>query len=248
MVITRCLMWAHYLYLLSLPATASFWAGIEGYSDGFRLSLVFGGLLSVFAYTMFLANGYTLPARLPAALAVVLAVPAQIALSVFIFGGRSLWLFFIEGAAVEVGAFLPGILMAKLRHEPEQRRTVYFFTALVLTGIAPFFILVFDGYGGASLWLALFITSYVTAFKEYRLLYAKAIADYARRGGQAQEIEMRYDGGPMAKFLGIDTGVKMIGPFYKRRKESSDWRAVVFGLAFFVLFIIGQGIGDIFAE
>ena len=243
--VNRCLMWAHYLYLLLLPMLAVFAAARLGHSDGFKVILILAGALPACAYCLFLANGYTLPNSLPVALLVVLAVPAQIGASVLLFGGKSLWLFFAESAAVEIGSLLPALIAAKLRHPRDERRVTLWFVPLVVAGVSPFILVVFSGYGGVSLWLVLFITAYLTSFREYMQLYAGAIEAHSR-SGQLQEIEMRFDGGYLARKLGFKDDIGVISPLYRQRKANEvDWRPAIVGLVFFILFLTAAGTSDL---
>src|SRR5262245_53909642 len=116
----RYLMWAHYIYLLLLPTLAVIAAAMMFPETDFWLQVLIFGFPSVLMYSLFLANGYAIPDSLPVALIVVLSVPLQIAINGFLFGGGSIWLFFAESAAVEIGSFVLGVLtIALMRRRSE---------------------------------------------------------------------------------------------------------------------------------
>src|SRR5262245_41999188 len=106
----RCLMWAHYIYLLLLPTLSVVAAAMMFPRSDFWMQLVIFGFPAVLMYSLFLANGYAIPDSLPIALLVVLLVPIQVLANVLLFGGSSIWLFFAENAAVEIGSFVFGVL------------------------------------------------------------------------------------------------------------------------------------------
>ena len=58
-------MWAHYCYLLMLPALAAVAAERLGLGMKFAEVVVIVGIGPVFMYALFLATGYTLPNSLP---------------------------------------------------------------------------------------------------------------------------------------------------------------------------------------
>ena len=105
-------MWVHYVYVLLLPTMAVVSARKMFPEDDLHQALLILGFPPVLMFTLFLANGYALPDSLPVALVVTLAIPAQLALSVVLFGGGSIWLFFAENAAVEINSFLVGTLFS----------------------------------------------------------------------------------------------------------------------------------------
>ena len=116
-------MWAHYIYLLLLPTLAVIAAGMMFPDSDFWLQLLIFGFPPVLMYSLFLANGYAIPNSLPVALIVVLSIPLQIGLSVLLFGSGSVWLFFAESAAVEIGAFVLGVLtIAMMRRRQDMAR------------------------------------------------------------------------------------------------------------------------------
>lgn len=237
----RVLMWAHYCYLLLLPGLAVLAAGRLGLGIEFAQVLLIVGFGPVFMYALFLATGYALPKSLPVALIVTLAVPLQIALSVLVFGGRSGWLFLAEDATVEIGAFVLGTMFTAL---PNVRRKYgwkeFLFLAVVAGGIfiggtIPYLLLVWRGYGGLSLWLLLFITSFLTALSEHAKLYSSLIKEHERTG-DFQEVVMKYDGGLIARLFGLKKEVKLIAPFQDRYKKG-DIRGLPILLGFVSFFL-----------
>jgi hypothetical protein len=239
----RLSMWAHYGYLLLLPSLAVLAAGRLGLGVKFAQVVGLVGLGPVLMYALFLATGYRLPDSLPIALIVTLAVPLQIALSVLLFGGRSGWLFLAEDATVEIAAFVLGTMFTAL---PEVRRkqgwkafafVAVFAIPIFIGGTIPYFVMVWRGYGGLSLWLLLFATSFLTAFSENAKLYANAIKAH-RRTGEFQELNIKYDGGFLARVLGLERRVKVISPFQERyKKDDIQGLPILLGfLSFFMLF------------
>lgn len=97
-------------------------------------------------------------------------------------------------------------------------------------GTVPYFLLVVRGYGGLSLWLVLFATSFVTAFSQDAKLYANAIKAH-QETGEFQELELRYDGGLIARLLGLDNNVEVIAPLQSRYK-TGDIRGIPILLGF----------------
>lgn len=234
-------MWVHYSYLLSLPALASLSAGRLGLGMTFAEVVVIVGLGPVFMYAIFLSTGYTIPNSLPIALIVTLAVPFQIALSILVFGRRSGWLFLAEDATVEIAAFVLGTMFTALPNVGRKhgwKHVVFllvFAGTIFVGGTIPYFILVWRGYGGASLWLVLFATSFVTAFLQNAKLYASAISAHEKTG-EFQELERRYDGGVIKKLLGLSDKVEVIAPLQSRYKPG-DVRGIpiLLGILSFVL-------------
>ena len=111
----RMLMWAHFIYLLLLPTLSVISAAVMFPGEDLWTVILIAGFPPVVMYSLFLANGYTIPGSLPVAMFVVLAIPLQVAASIFLFGGGSVWLFLAESAAVEIGAFALGVMSVALR-------------------------------------------------------------------------------------------------------------------------------------
>ncbi len=241
--IVRLLMWAHYSYLLMLPALAVLSAG-KLHGIKFAQVVMIAGMAPALMYGLYLANGYALTRSLSGALIVILAVPIQIAVSVYLFGGKSIWLFFAEDAAVEVGAFVLGTLAAaiiKARSKDGWKMIVFilvFAIPLFVGGSLPYMMSVWSGYGGASLWLLLFVTSFVTAFSEYAKLYSQLIKAHDRTG-ELQEVVMLYDGGWIARFVGLDRGAPVIRPLEERYKNKvvRGWPIILGFVSFFLPYV-----------
>lgn len=227
-------MWAHYIYLLLLPTLAVVSAQMMFQGADFTEAILILGFPPVLMYTLFLANGYALPDSLPVALVVTLAIPAQIAASVFVFGGGSVWLFFAESAAVEICSFVVGTLWSAFaaRRAELGVKGIFLLFALVLVlfsgGIISYISLVFYGYGGFSPWLVLFATSSAAAFWEYANVYQKVVERH-RKTGTPEEIVMKF-GGFLANLFKIKRDVPLIAPFRhsgKRREMSKP--VLIFG-------------------
>jgi hypothetical protein len=238
------LMWAHYCYLLLLPALAVVAAGRLGLGIKFGQVVALVGIGPVLMYALFLATGYKLPDSLPVALIVVLAVPLQIAFSVLLFGSKSFWLFLAEDATVEIAAFAIGTMLTALPNILKKygwKEFVFlavFVIPIFIGGTIPYFVLVWRGYGGLSLWLVLFATSFLTALSSYAKLYAKAIRAHERTG-EFQELEMKYGGGLVAGIFGAGKKVIYRSPLQDRYK-ASDVRGIPILLgfvSFFMLFV-----------
>ncbi len=238
-------MWAHYVYLLLLPTLAVVAARLMFPAEDFHEYLLILGFPPVLMFTLFLANGYALPDSLPIALLVTLAIPVQLALSVLIFGGGSIWLFFAESAAVEINSFLVGTLSSAFLIRRNEFGAIGFLALLALVlllffgGFAAYLSLVFYGYGGFSPWLIFFVTSFAVAFWEYAKVYKK-IATSSRKTGAPESIVMKFDGGFLTEIFGIKSDVPMISPFRNREKEMSK-PILIFGFtAMFLPLIVAM--------
>lgn len=225
-IAVRLLMWTHYIYLLLLPTLAVVAARMMFPAEEFHEYLLILGFPPVLMFTLFLANGYALPDSLPVALVVTLAIPVQLALSVLLFGGGSIWLFFAESAAVEINAFLVGTLSSAFFIRRNEFGAFGFVALLAFVlllffgGVAAYLSLVFYGYGGFSPWLILFATSFAVAFWEYAKVYKK-IATFSRKTGAPETIVMKFDGGVLTRIFGIKSDLPLISPFRDQKQEMS---------------------------
>ena len=246
-------MWAHFIYLLLLPTLAVVAAKMLFSDSDFWEQIALFGFPAVLMYTLFLANGYTIPDSLPVALILTIAVPAQIALGVILFGGGSIWLFFAESAAVEIGSFVLGVLTVALANRRKDTSGGGFAFVLFLTialffgGTLPYLLLVFYGYGALSPWLILFVTAFGTSYWRYASSYKKLTATY-RVKGQPQNLEMLFDGGILARFFSSGGCVPLLSPLWKTSDRSQvNSRVFIFGFtAMFLPVVAAVVIGAAF--
>jgi hypothetical protein len=245
----RILMWTHFVYLLLLP-TLSVIAAVMMFGDEDLWAVILiAGFPPVVMYSLFLANGYTIPDSLPVAIFVVLAIPLQIAASILLFGSGSLWLFFAENAAVEIGAFVVGVMTVALRNRQMEfsgSLTLILLLPVVLFvgGVIPQFISVFYGYGGPSLWMLFFVTAFVTAFWNYTKVYKKLTTAY-RKKGEPQNLEMRFDSTLASKLFGVPHNVPLLSPVWKKDEPTArSCRVWAFGFTAMFLPILGGGIAS----
>ena len=241
-------MWAHYIYLLLLPTLAVVAAAMMFPGSDFWLQLTILGFPAVLMYSLFLANGYAIPDSLPIALIVILLIPVQIAFNVLVFGTGSIWLFFAESAAVEIGSFVLGVLTVAMMRRRQDTSTAEFGLLLILAfvlfflGTLPLFVSVFYGYGEWSLWLIVFVTALATGFWEYAKVYRRLGKSYDKTG-ESQNLQMKFDGGFVAKLLGVDNEVPLISPTLKDDKQVAS-RVFVFGItAMFLPVVVGLVLG-----
>jgi hypothetical protein len=230
-------MWAHYIYLLLLPTLAVIAAAKMFPGSDLWLQLVIFGFPAVLMYSLFLANGYAIPGSLPVALIVVLSVPLQIAFSVLIFGGGSIWLFFAESAAVEIGSFVLGVLSVAMMRRRSDTTTGEFGFLLLLVfvlfflGTLPHLLSVFYGYGGWSLWLIVFLTAFATGYWDYTKVYQQLGSAYDKTE-TGQNLEMKYDGGIVTRLLGVDRDVPLMSPVWPAKNSKAiNSRVLLFGAA-----------------
>ena len=251
--LVRILMWAHFIYLLLLPTLAVVAAKMLFPESEFWEQVALFGFPAVLMYTLFLANGYAIPDSLPIALIQTAAVPAQIALGVMLFGSSSIWLFFAESAAVEIGSFVLGVLTVALSNRRKDSGTGGFAFILLLAialffgGTLPYLLLVFYGYGTWSLWLILFVTAFGTGYWRYASSYKKLTATYKVKG-QPQNLEMLFDGGVLARFFGTDGRVPLLSPLWKTSDRNQvNSRVFIFGFtAMFLPVVAAVVIGAAF--
>src|SRR5688572_26053374 len=231
----RYLMWAHYIYLLLLPTLAVIAAAMMFPESDFWMQVAIFGFPAVLMYSLFLANGYAIPDSLPIALIVVLLIPALILFSVLVFGTGSIWLFFAESAAVEISSFVLGVLTVAVARRRQDARTVQFGFILILSfvlfvlGTLPLIVLVFYGYGGWSPWLIIFITAFATGYLEYAKVYRNVGKNYDKKG-EPQNLQMKFDGGFVAKLLGFDNELPLVSPTLNGDKQVAS-RVFVFGIS-----------------
>ena len=237
-------MWAHFIYLLLLPTLAVVAAFMMFPETEAWTQLLIVGFPSVLMYSLFLASGYAMPDSLAAALLQVVVIPLQIAFGVMVFGSGSIWLFFAENAAVEIGSFVLGVLSVALanRKKDSPGASFAFIILLVVTcffgSVLPHIVLVFYAYGGPSLWLILFITAFITGYIEHSTAYRK-LSEVSKKTRGPQNLDMIYDGGLLARLLRIDTKVKLLSPLWKTDdKTQINPRVQIFGFASLALPII----------
>jgi hypothetical protein len=135
-ILVRGLMWVHFIYLLLLPtlAVVSAWKLFPG-SDSWQQIAIFG-FPATLMYSLFLANGYSMPDSLSIAFVQTIAIPAQIWLGVLIYGSGSIWLFFAENAAVSICSFVFGVMTIALINRQKDTSPGFFafilFIAIIL--------------------------------------------------------------------------------------------------------------------
>lgn len=213
----RILMWIHFVYLLLLPTLAIVAAIVLFPADDFYTQVLIFGFPAVVTYCLFLANGYVMPASLPVALALVLMVPLQVGLGVYFFGGGSIWLFFAENAAIEISAFVIGMMVAAFGRVRQRSGPVLLGILLAIpcfiASAIPHILLVFYGYGEFSPWLILFATAFITAYFEH-LTACRQVMDAYDKSGKTENFDLRYDGGPVFRLLGLKTSAPLLSPLW----------------------------------
>jgi hypothetical protein len=241
----RALMWAHYIYLLLLPTLAVVSAQMMFPADELYQVLLIVGFPPVLMYSLFLANGYAVPDSLPIALLVVLAIPLQLAASVFLFGGGSIWLFFAESAAVEINSLMVGTLLSAFFIRRAELGGAGFFLLLALVlglfggGFVAYILLVYRGYGSLSPWLILFVTSLAVGLWEYAKVYKKVVA-FSRKTHSPEMIVMEFDARFLTRLFGLKANVPMISPFRTQKTEMSK-PILIFGFtAMFLPLVVGM--------
>ncbi len=248
----RMLMWAHFIYLLLLPTLSVISAAVMFPGEDLWTVILIAGFPPVVMYSLFLANGYTIPGSLPVAMFVVLAIPLQVAASIFLFGGGSVWLFLAESAAVEIGAFALGVMSVALRSRQAEmgvgRITLILLLPVVLFvgGVIPQLVSVFYGYGGPSLWMLFFVTAFATAFWNYTKVYKKLTTAY-RKKGEPHEMEMRFDSVLASKIFGVPHDVPLLSPLWNGQvRDGPNYRVWAFGFTAMFLPILGGTIAAAF--
>ena len=230
----RILMWTHFVYLLLLP-TLSVIAAIMMFGGDLWTIVLIAGFPPVVMYSLFLANGYTLPNSLPVILFVVFGIPMQIAVSILLFGGGSVWLFFAESAAVEIGALVLGVLFVALKNRQAEYSTggfsllLFLAVALFAGGVVPQFVSVLSGYGGPSFWMILFATAFATGFWDYTKVYRKLTTRYQIKG-ETQNLEMRFDSKIASRLFRVGRNVELLSPLWNTADHSAiNKRVWIFG-------------------
>jgi len=220
--LVRILMWAHFIYLLLLPTLAVVSARMLLPNSDEWQTVAIVGFPATLMYSLFLANGYAMPDSMPVAIVQTFAIPAQIALGVWLYGGGSIWLFFAESAAVAVAAFVLGVMTAAMTNRAQDMTLGFAFIGLLVIviglfvgGTVPFMLVVFLGYGGWSPWLLLFCTALATGYWEYLSSYRELTASYKKKG-EPQNLAMVFDGGGLFRLLRIKTKAPLISPVWDR--------------------------------
>jgi hypothetical protein len=250
--VVRILMWTHFIYLLLLPTLAVISAKMLFPSSEEWQMVALVGFPATLMYSLFLANGYAMPDSLPVAILQTFAIPAQIALGVWMYGGGSIWLFFAESAAVAIAAFVLGVMTAAMTNRASGMKSgcslvglLVLAVGLFVAGSVPFILIVFMGYGGWSPWLVLFVTSLATAYWEYASSYRKLTVTYKKKK-EPQNLAMVFDGGGLFKLLGINTKAPLISPVWSETipGPGANRNVYVFGVtAMFLPAVAGMVIG-----
>lgn len=115
---TRFLMWVHYTYTLLLPSLACIGAVIVLEKDASHSIVV--SILPLFFYIYIYSVLYKTPDSVPHLLVLLATTPALVAVDTLVFGD-TVWHFFIESTAIEVGSFGLGVGVITLRHAAKKR-------------------------------------------------------------------------------------------------------------------------------
>ncbi len=196
----RALTWLHVGYLCLLPPLAILAAAavtqrapIGTYLCGFVPGVVFAAAI---------LSSYRAPASVATALALVVAVPAQIALGVIAFDAGP-WAFVVEAALVEVGALALGIGVAMVVHRPTGALGAGVGAGLIAGASLAYLPSVLRAYDGAhSAWYVLFVTAFATAAVFHVQRFSVAAAEFLS-SGLPQDVELEYGTGRVARFLGL---------------------------------------------
>ena len=247
-------MWVHFVYLLLLPALAVISARMLFPGEETWQQVAIFGFPATLMYALFLANGYAMPDSLPVALFQTLAIPLQIAIGVLIYGSGSVWLFFAEGAAVEICSFVFGVMSVALMNRKRDSSPGFFafvlFIAFVLFfgGTLPFLLLVFFGYGSLSPWLILFLSAFATGYWRYAATYKELTAAYQVKGAP-QNLEMLFDGGYLFRLLRLNTNVPLLSPLWNANDRTGVNKQVfVFGFGAAFLPAVTAGVIGVFFD
>jgi hypothetical protein len=197
--LTRLLMWIHFLYLLALPTLAVVgWMVVNGRDVGGRFFFYIGPAA---VYVMAVAACYAVPASLRSTLVLVLAVTAQILVSKILFGG-TVWHFFLEAAAVEVGALCCALTYVMLRHQPTGWWGAGVGVALLAGPSLVLLVSLLFAYEFSEPWGGvLLLTAFVTAFVEQARLFGPAAREYLATA-IPQKVALEYGGSVLDRILG----------------------------------------------
>jgi hypothetical protein len=233
-MLTRTLMWAHFIWLLALPSLALVGIGLGADGGGALGFAVMMGFAPVAVFLISTEHYYQLPNSLPRALVVVGLVPAQIALNVWLFGG-GVWLFLIEEAAVEVTALSAALAYAMIRHRPTGAFGAVVGVLLTVAAAASFVVPVLVAHRGDHWgWMALFAAAFVSAIWELAQIFAPAAREFVATGA-TQDPPVEYDGG----WLG-DLADRVFGFGSRGRALRPEVREMyAFGPSFAAWFLVG---------
>lgn len=227
--ILRPLMWAHFAFLFTLPFTAIVAAGFL--LERSPMPTLLWGFVPGVVYSTALSASYRIPVSPLAAFALVVAVPAQIALNVALFGA-SPWAFVVEEALVEVGALAVGIGVAMFVYRP----TGWFGAtvgAVMIAGAALAYLpAVVAAYEGAHpAWYLLLVSAFLTSALFHVRLFSGAARAFVASAAP-QHVELVYGDGWLARLLGGGSR-ETIGPVLDEDKT------VVAILVFVGLYVLG---------
>jgi hypothetical protein len=236
-MLTRILMWIHFIWLLALPSLALVGIGLGAESDGALGFAVMVGFAPVAVFLTSTEHYYQLPDSLPRAVVVVGLVPAQIALNVWLFGG-GFWLFLVEEAAVEVTALSAALAYAMIRHRPTGAFGAVVGVLLTVAAAATFVVPVLAAHDGDDWWwTALFATAFVSAFWELAQIFAPAAKEFVETGA-TQDPPVEHDGGWFGDLADLVVGFGSRGRVLRPRVREM----YAFVPSFAAWFLVGIGI------
>jgi hypothetical protein len=227
--VTRALMRVHVCFLMVLPFLAIVAAGMVLERNP-SATLLWGFVPGV-VFSTAIAASYRIPASPVSALALVLAVPLQIALGVVLFGAGP-WAFVLEEAFVEVGALSTGIAVAMFVHRPTGALGVVVGAAMIAGSAFAYLPALLRTYEGAHPGWYLFLASaFLTSAYFHARLFVAAAGEYVSSGAP-QSVPLRY-GGRIARLLRLEPPRETVGP------ELGHDGLVVAILLFVGLYILG---------
>ena len=94
--------------------------------------------------------------------------------------------------------------------------------------------------------MIIFLTAFATGYWAYTKVYSRLGTAYDRNG-ESQNLEMKFDGGLVAKLLGVDNEVSLISPTHSTKdgKQVAS-RVFIFGIsAMFLPAVVGIVLGVI---